>query len=241
LSTVTGLTAAAMQDIADASIVSGTVNLGGHLILTKSGGGTQDAGSVQGPTGVKGDTGPAGASGIMPSGTIVMFAASIPPTGWLLCDNTLVSRTTYAALFAAIGTTYGIGNGTTTFALPDMRNHYPRMDASQANLGNTGGNTTHTHTIAAHAHNLDGGSPQATAHIEMESGTAPNFYMERVTSSGTWTANFQGDTSTVGSSSHNVGVGARVAGNSSAGGAASTGSVQDNLPPYTNVNFIIKI
>src|SRR5450756_516987 len=97
MSTVTGKTATAMQTIADASIVSGTVNGSGHLILTNSGGGTVDAGSVQGPTGPTGLTGLQGASGIMPSGTIVMFGTSIPPTGWLLCDNTLVSCLLYTS------------------------------------------------------------------------------------------------------------------------------------------------
>jgi hypothetical protein len=115
------------------------------------------------------------------------------------------------------------------------------MDASQSNLGNMGGNTTHTHTIAQHGHNLDGGSPQGVAHIEIESGTAPNIYMERVSSTGTWTANFQGDVSTAGSSTHGVGVGARLTGSSAAGGPTVTGSVTDNTPPYTNVNFIVKI
>ena len=50
----------------------------------------------------------------MPSGSIIMYGVASAPTGWLVCDGTAVSRTTYAALYAAIGTTFGVGNGTTT-------------------------------------------------------------------------------------------------------------------------------
>ena len=48
------------------------------------------------------------------------------PTGWLKCNGALLSRTTYAALFAVIGTTYGAGDGSTTFALPDLRGEFLR-------------------------------------------------------------------------------------------------------------------
>lgn len=53
-------------------------------------------------------------------GEIRWFAMSTPPTGWLLCNGATVGRTTYSALFAAIGTTYGAGDGSTTFALPNL-------------------------------------------------------------------------------------------------------------------------
>ena len=57
-----------------------------------------------------------------PIGSVQAFAGSTIPTGWLLCDGSAVSRTTYAALFAVIGTTYGTGNGSTTFNLPNLIN-----------------------------------------------------------------------------------------------------------------------
>lgn len=60
------------------------------------------------------------------AGTVAFFAQAAAPTGWLACDGTNVSRTTYAALFAAIGTTYGVGDGSTTFALPDLRGEFLR-------------------------------------------------------------------------------------------------------------------
>jgi microcystin-dependent protein len=68
-----------------------------------------------------------GSDAIVPSGTVVAFAgAGSAPTGWLLCDGTAVSRTTYAALFAAIGTAHGAGDGSTTFNLPDYRGRFLR-------------------------------------------------------------------------------------------------------------------
>lgn len=63
---------------------------------------------------------------LLPAGVISAFGASAAPTGWLKCDGSAVSRTTYAALFTAIGTTFGAGNGTTTFNLPDLRGEFLR-------------------------------------------------------------------------------------------------------------------
>ena len=57
----------------------------------------------------------------LPAGVIIPFAGTSVPTGYLLCNGALVSRTTYADLFAAVGTLYGAGDGSTTFALPDLR------------------------------------------------------------------------------------------------------------------------
>lgn len=57
----------------------------------------------------------------MPIGATIPFAGSAAPTGYLVCDGAEVNRTTYAALFAIIGTTWGVGNGTTTFNVPDLR------------------------------------------------------------------------------------------------------------------------
>lgn len=71
---------------------------------------------------------------ILPSGILVPYAGSSAPSGWLLCDGSAVSRTTYAALFAAISTTYGVGDGSTTFNVPDLRGRIP---AGQDNMGGT--------------------------------------------------------------------------------------------------------
>jgi microcystin-dependent protein len=85
-----------------------------------------------------------------PTGAIIATAAATAPSGWLICDGTAVSRTTYANLFGVIGTTYGAGNGTTTFNLPNLKGRVPvGRDAAQTEfdlLAETGGAKTHTHT-----------------------------------------------------------------------------------------------
>ena len=59
-------------------------------------------------------------------GTVAMFAMDTPPTGWLECDGSAISRAAYASLFEKIGTTFGNGDGTTTFNLPDDRGEFFR-------------------------------------------------------------------------------------------------------------------
>ena len=100
--------------------------------------------------------------GTTPSGAIETFAGTAAPNGWLLCFGQAVSRTTYADLFAALSTTYGTGNGTTTFNVPDLRGRVAagkdNMGGSSAsrlvtnvaggNLGATGGAESHTLTTA---------------------------------------------------------------------------------------------
>lgn len=61
----------------------------------------------------------------MPAGAVSMHAGASAPSGWLLCDGSAVSRTTYANLFAAISTAFGAGDGSTTFNIPDMRGAAP--------------------------------------------------------------------------------------------------------------------
>jgi microcystin-dependent protein len=112
---------------------------------------------------------------VQPIGVILPYGGTSAPTGWLLAYGQAVSRTTYAALFAVYSTTYGVGDGSTTFNLPDLRGRVPAgqddMGGSSANrltnpgtttggidgdvLGGTGGAETHQLTIAqlaAHGH-----------------------------------------------------------------------------------------
>lgn len=65
------------------------------------------------------------AGGLAPTGALLAYAGATAPAGWLLCDGSNVSRTTFASLFTAIGTAYGVGDGSTTFALPDLRGRAP--------------------------------------------------------------------------------------------------------------------
>jgi microcystin-dependent protein len=62
---------------------------------------------------------------IVPAGSIMAWSGSSAPSGWVLCDGTAISRTTYAALFAVAGTGYGVGDGSTTFNVPDLRDRLP--------------------------------------------------------------------------------------------------------------------
>ena len=92
-------------------------------------------GTASTSTFLRGDgTWAAAGGGSAPIGMIAPFAGSTVPTGWLLCYGQNVSRTTYAALFAALGTTFGSGSGSTTFGLPDLRG---RVVAGLNNMGGT--------------------------------------------------------------------------------------------------------
>jgi microcystin-dependent protein len=98
-----------------------------------------------------------------PSGTIAAFAGASIPSGYLLCDGSAISRTTYATLYALIGTTYGNGDGINTFNIPDCRGKAPFGKASSGTfqtLGSSGGNESHTHIVDNHTHTYAGQNHQ---------------------------------------------------------------------------------
>lgn len=107
---------------------------------------------------------------LTPAGVIQKFAGSTAPAGYLLCNGEAVSRTTYAALFAVIGTTYGAGDGSTTFNLPDLRGRTAigagaGTGLSSRTLAATGGAETHTLTVdQLPAHNHGGSTNSTGAH-----------------------------------------------------------------------------
>jgi microcystin-dependent protein len=68
---------------------------------------------------------------LVPAGAVLAFAMNSAPSGWLAADGNAISRSVYADLFAAIGTTYGAGDGSTTFVLPDLRGVFVRGSGSQ--------------------------------------------------------------------------------------------------------------
>jgi len=104
-----------------------------------------------------------------PVGSVQMFAGSSAPDSWLLCGGQAVSRSTYATLFSLVGTTYGSGDGSTTFNVPNLSGRVPvgldSGDASFDALGETGGAKTHTldaseipshtHTVNDHTHSIN--------------------------------------------------------------------------------------
>jgi len=91
---------------------------------------------------------------VIPPGSMLDFAGTVSPTGWLLCDGSAVSRSTYSALFTAIGVTWGVGDGSTTFNLPNMTRRLGMGSGGSGTaiignaVGNIGGAETHTLTSA---------------------------------------------------------------------------------------------
>ena len=75
---------------------------------------------------------------LLPVGIVQAFAGTTIPSGWLLCDGSAVSRTDYAALYAVIGTTYGAGNGSTTFNLPNLTNKFIQGNATAGTVKSAG-------------------------------------------------------------------------------------------------------
>jgi microcystin-dependent protein len=105
-------------------------------------------------------------------GEIRGFGGSSAPTGWLICDGSAISRSAYSALFAVIGTSFGAGNGSTTFNIPDARGKvmcgYNSTDANFNSIGKTGGgytaNLAHTHTVASHLHTVNSHAHTVNSH-----------------------------------------------------------------------------
>lgn len=90
---------------------------------------------------------------LVPTGAVMPFAMNSAPSGWLAANGAAVSRTTYAGLFSAIGTTYGTGDGSTTFNLPDLRGYFVR--GSGTNSDGTASGTfgaKQTDAVIAHTH-----------------------------------------------------------------------------------------
>jgi microcystin-dependent protein len=94
-------------------------------------------------------------------GSIIQYAGSTAPSGWLICDGSELNRESYSDLFEVIGTYYGVGNGTTTFNIPDLRGKVAvglKSNETEFNtLGRTGGEKTHTLTIQeipSHSHDI---------------------------------------------------------------------------------------
>ena len=125
---------------------------------------------------------------LIPTGTIWQYAATSAPTGWLTCDGTAVSRATYATLFALVATTYGVGDGSTTFNLPDLQRRTPIGKGAADSLGNSDGVAaasrilTHTHTTPAHYHGMGTG---ATLNITSSGATTSGTESANHTHSGT--------------------------------------------------------
>ena len=154
------------------------------------------------------------------TGTINMWPTASAPTGYLLCQGSAVSRATYAALFAIIGTTFGVGDGTTTFNLPNYTNRMPYG----ATVGTTGGSAdavvvSHTHTAAV----TDPGHSHTVPNSPFVNGSGGTYASGSYITYGTPTTS----TATTG-----------ITVTPSTTGVSGTNA---NLPPYLGINFIIKV
>jgi microcystin-dependent protein len=174
----------------------------------------------------------------VPIGALMQWGSASPPERWLICDGSAVSRTTYQSLFAILHTTYGAGDLSTTFNLPDLRQRFPLGTAASgtgATLGATGGAIDHDHTLGAHTHsiNSDGSHNHSVSGTAGASSSTPEF-VEALFNSG-FSAQVAGHTHPVTGSTSSDGSHAH-GGNTGSSSAGSTGA---GNPPYVTVNFII--
>ncbi|MEY4278695.1 MAG: Microbacterium phage TinyTimothy, partial [Bacteroidota bacterium] len=192
--------------------VSGVLNAGGNALPTSAG--------VNGQALTTNGSGTASWNPVPPIGVVSAFAGSAAPLGYLLCDGSAVSRTTYSSLYATIGTTYGSGDGSTTFNVPDLRGRVPvgKNTGTFSSLGLTGGEESHTMTVnemPAHKHTTSVNSALDPSAI---GGYAPSsqsmfFGTDRAGTTANWSTAMQ-----------------------NTGG----GQAFNNLQPYVVLNYIIK-
>ena len=195
----------------------------------------------------------------MPSGSIIVFAGSSAPTGFLFCDGSAISRSTYATLFGIISTTYGVGDGSSTFNLPDIRGRVVAGKEASASLltsavgglnGNTLGNTggvqgvtltsaqsglpahNHTLTMDAHTHTFTGTPHTHTVTNALPVGASGIAGGGTVTGGGVVTTS----STTAGGTNSTVTTTGTIANNS----ASNASSAHTNVQPTIILNYCIK-
>lgn len=194
---------------------------------------------------------------IIPAGMIMPTAGSVEPSGWLYCYGQNLSRATYARLFTAVGTTYGAGDGSTTFGMPDLRGRTiagkDNMGGSTASrltaagsgitgttLGNTGGTETHTlttaqmpsHTHTQNSHNHGG----STGNVNYHNSTWGPAYLVATGSRGGWPGVSWGIWAEADGYRHTHSIPTETATNQNTGG----GGAHQNTQPTIILNYLIK-
>ena len=204
----------------------------------------------------------AGVVGVQ-SGDIKISARTAAPSGWLLCDGRLLSRTVFADLFAAIGVAYGAGDGSTTFAIPDYRNVFPMGAANAGSTGARGGEAAVALAPAhmpSHAHGgvTGGDSPDHAHYTSGNTGDDwpdhAHWHWSDMANQGNvrlwdgggsfWTRGSAWNATAGATSRHTHAFGAWSGGASvrHAHGIAAEGgnAAHENRPPFAAVNFFIK-
>jgi microcystin-dependent protein len=164
-------------------------------------------------------TGAAQGNGVSPTGIMAAFSAPTPPPGWLICDGSAIDRIVYAALFSVIGTTWGAGDGITTFNLPSCSNRF-LIGAGTYAFATRGGYTSVSLTVdqlPSHSHSV---TDPGHSHTSSENTGAGNL------SSGTGVSIHSG---TTGISTTGISI-----------GTTGSGNPVQFLPPYASVVWIIK-
>jgi microcystin-dependent protein len=185
----------------------------------------------------------------VPIGSITMFGGPDAPTGWLECDGSAVSRTTYATLFALVGTTYGVGDGSTTFNVPNFGGRNPRGASGGTTIGQSGGATTHVIPEAAlpsHTHAIDhdhasfstasGGTHNHSIPAQNDIGSDPTGGA-RAGAQDAGTPYNSLDTATDGAHTHTIDVPAFTG---TSGTGSGSGAALDTMDPWLAVTFIIR-
>jgi microcystin-dependent protein len=156
------------------------------------------------------------------TGSMLMWPTATPPSGFLLCNGQTASRATYAALFAIVGTLFGVGDGSTTFTLPDYRDRMPVGAGTTYSANSLGGSKDAT--LPSHNHSASVSDPGHFHNMGRVAGG--NGGLNFVSAAGM--ADISPNTATV------------VTGISVAIASAGSSATNANLPPYLGIFFIIK-
>ncbi len=170
----------------------------------------------------------------IPTATIIPWSDTSVPSGYLDCNGAAVSRSTYAALFAIIGTTYGAGDGSSTFNVPDLEDNVPVGKSNNKSLASTGGSNTtpitHTGNISGSTANATLSTPQLASHSHSQGGSSgPQVVGPDGRPTRYYSPSNTGSAGSGGGHSHNM--------SANFSGGTSNPSV---LQPYLSINYIIK-